>query len=143
MKTEQIQVPDGYELQQVSEGKWELVKEELTLEQILGRSFTLSLKIIGTNATIHYNGDEQQIEKLSAISKLMCVANYLNDDWQPNWSDNEEKWCIEWYEPDHTLLVESLCTYSTTGEVVFKTKELAQEAVKICGEQLVKTALGV
>lgn len=34
MKTEQIQVPDGYELRQVSEGKWELVKEEGALKQI-------------------------------------------------------------------------------------------------------------
>lgn len=35
MKTVELQIPDGYELKQVSEGKWEIVKSNKEIREIL------------------------------------------------------------------------------------------------------------
>lgn len=127
MKTVEIQIPDGYELKQVSEGKWELVKKELTLEQIHKEY----MPFIDTSRFI-------------ALTKLQCVADYLNEGWKPKWTflDKEDKWCIAHLNDTGELYVESMCTISY-GQVFFKSKELALKAIEICGWELLKTALGV
>lgn len=131
MKIEQIQIPNGYELKQVSEGKWELVKSDKDLREIL-LSFNKDL-------------DSRQISnRFIALSQLQCVADYLNDGWQPNWSllTKEDKWCIEYIKNTGEFYVE--CWRNTTyGQVIFKTKELALQAIRICGEELLKVAYGV
>ena len=68
MKTVEIKVPNGYELKQVSDGKWELVKEEITLEQIPHKDYA---PFIVTGRFI-------------VLAKLQCVADYLNEGWKPN-----------------------------------------------------------
>lgn len=122
-----IQIPDGYDLKQVDDGKWELVKKELTLEQI-HKDY---VPFIETG-------------RLIALSKLMCVADYLNEGWKPNWSltNNEDKWCVEYIKNTGECYVENWQNH-TYGQVIFKTKELALKAIEICGDKLIKTALGV
>lgn len=122
-----IQVPNGYELKEIAKGKWELVKKEMTLEQILHKDYA---PFIAAGRFI-------------VLAKLQCVADYLNEGWKPNWNNSEDKWHIEWYGNKNKLEVMWSCTYSTNGQVVFKTKELSQRAIEICGEDLIKTALGV
>lgn len=144
----EIEIPDGYQLKQVSEGKWELVKkEEITLQSIL--LFTSS-----EACDIHtYNGSyrgklcantQKDIDQLIALSKLKCVADYLNDGWQPNWSplNKEDKWHIVYYKNSSEFSTGSWCNL-TYGQVLFKTKELAEKAIEICGEELLKVAFGL
>lgn len=141
MKTTQIQIPDGYELEQVSKGKWELVKSKKYLHEILDED---NVSFLSTGLYFDDLDLRQRSNWFIALSKLKCVANYLNNGWQPNWNDNEEKWHIEWYEYGvNKLRVDLSCTHSTCGEVVFKTQELAEKAIEICGEDLIKMALGV
>lgn len=141
-----IQVPDGYELKQVSAGKWELVKvkkNQDSLFEILKNHHYGTLSIVGRDWNFYYNSEEQ-IARLIALSKLMVVADHLNDGWKPNWHllSKEEKWCIEYIKNTGEIYVE--CWNNTTyGQVIFKTKDLALKAIQICGEQLVKEALGV
>lgn len=85
---------------------------------------------------------EKQARKLLAINKLMNVAKYLNgSDWKQDWTNTiERKYYIYIaanedkikFESSNILLRE--CTY-------FKSKELAQEAVSILGEDTIKLAL--
>lgn len=149
MKTIELQIPDGYKLEQTSEGKWEIVKEKPSLFErpsffeILTNNHYGTLSIKGRDWKVYYNSEEQ-LARLNALSKLMCVADYLNDGWKPNWNllTKEDKWCIEYIKNTGECYVE--CWRNTTyGQVIFKTKELAQKAIEICGEELIKTALGV
>lgn len=83
---------------------------------------------------------EKQAEKLLAINKLMNVAKYLNDGWQPNWEDiNELKFCINIMG----LNTISICNvyHSQSLHIYFKSKELAQKAIEILGEETIRLAL--
>lgn len=81
----------------------------------------------------------KQAEKLLAINKLMNVAKYLNGDWQPNWNNSKEcKYCLIIEGNDITIC----CRTETNSNIVyFETKELAQRAVEILGEETIKLAL--
>lgn len=140
-----IQVPNGYELKEVGEGKWELVKKEMTPYNILMESYQFNntkLETPSKRFTVYYK-DVKLLARLSALSQLQGVADYLNEGWKPNWNNSEDKWHIEWYGNKNKLEVMWSATYSTDGEVVFKTKELAERAIEICGIDLIKTAIGV
>lgn len=77
--------------------------------------------------------------RLSVISKLMNVAKYLNGDWKPDWNNNtEDKWFLG--IKDNKIYTDSIITYNS-GLVYFKTKELAQKAIKILGEDVIHLAL--
>lgn len=140
MKTVEIQVPEGYELKQVSAGKWELVKSEKDIRDILKDDASYTPTCLSFRNGLDFEQMKQRIKRFMALSELQCVADYLNDGWESNWEDGEDKWHIEWYE--NKLIVD--WTYcSTCGEVVFKTKELAKKALEICGDKLIKEALGI
>lgn len=86
---------------------------------------------------------EKQAEKLLAINKLMNVAKYLNGDWKPDWKLN---W--KGYERKYRFRIldtgELNVTYNDTfveSFVYFKSKELAQQAINILGEETIKLAL--
>lgn len=143
MNTVELQIPDGYELKEVDKGKWQLVQKEVKLEQLLTVTTPAVIATPFGERNINFRTVDQ-LDRVEAMLKLMCVADYLNNGWQPDWNDKEEKWHIEWYEYDmNKLIVDWSCTYSTCGEVVFKTQELAEKAIEICGVELIKKALGV
>lgn len=82
---------------------------------------------------------EKQLKKLLAINQLMNVAKYLNDDWLPNWNDNQEnKYYIFIYNKKIDI---SNTALSNCLEVYFKSKKLAQQAIDILGEETIKLAL--
>lgn len=142
MKKETIEVPDGYELKQVSEGKWELVESEKDLHEILDKD---KVSLIATSLCFTNGLDlEQRFNRFIALSQLQCVADYLNEGWEPNWDDTWYKWYIEY---DNTRCEKELrvnnSAHKFCGQVVFKTRDLAQRAIAICGERLIKEALGV
>lgn len=143
MKTVELQIPDGYKLEQTSEGKLEIVKEEVTLEQILKVTQTATVSTPFDDRIIRF-GNIDQLNRVDAMFKLLCVAEFLNDGWKPSWSilTKENKWCIKYTKNTGEFYVE--CWRNTTyGQVIFKTKELALKAIDICGEELLKVAFGV
>lgn len=83
---------------------------------------------------------EKQAQKLLAINKLMNVAKYLNDGWQPNWEEhnNEFKWYINLY---HEIIGVNYTTHYNGQIVYFKSKELAEQAISILGQDTIKLAL--
>lgn len=83
----------------------------------------------------------KQLEKLLALNKLMNVAYYLNDGWEPDWNDGTQfKYFIYW-DTDKTIRIH-YNTYFNCGVVYFKSKELAKQAIEILGEETIKLALG-
>lgn len=85
----------------------------------------------------------QQLEQLLALNKLMNVAKYLNGDWEPNWNNcMTTKWYI-YFEHDSKELRIRSWNIINPGCVYFKSKELANQAIEILGEEEVKKALGI
>lgn len=80
-------------------------------------------------------------EKLSSINALICVTKYLNGDWKPNWSnEDEKKWFISTIgQSDKIDYYYDLRTRSSF--VYFRTKELACKAVEILGKEIIIKAL--
>lgn len=80
---------------------------------------------------------ERQLKKLMAINKLANVAKYLNDGWIPNWNNtNEFKYSISQDTTDNIFIENNV--YRSNSEVVFKTYELAKDAIKILGENTIR-----
>lgn len=79
------------------------------------------------NITIDtYSGNEI---KLKALVKLMNIAKYYNNDWQPNWSNSKEnKYCIKFdYHKDRFYV-----DYNNSigaGDVFFKNSEDARAVI--------------
>lgn len=83
-----------------------------------------------------------QLEKLGAINKFLNVAKYLNGDWRPNWSDDECKWALG-VDPD-TDKVRIIKVFSCAVNmyiVYFRTEKLAEQAIKILGEETIRLTL--
>ncbi len=80
-----------------------------------------------TNITVNtYFGNEI---KLRALIKLMNIAKYYNNDWQPNWSNSKEnKYCIKFdYHKDRFYV-----DYNNSigaGDVFFKNLEDARAVI--------------
>lgn len=159
MKEQIIQLPDNFEVKEIKDGKIILVEKEKkpTYEDIAEKLFKGKHSyFIDNNGTIvetdicncfqvNYSNNctsRRQAEKLLAINKLMNVAKYLNDGWQPNWNNGtrDSKYYIyysNWYDQ---LSVNS--TYGVKSQsIYFKTKELAEQAIKILGEETIRLAL--
>lgn len=142
MKTIELQVPDGYELKQVAEGKWELVKSDKDIYDILKNNATFASTGLFFKNGLDSEQMKQRVDRVIALSKLQCVADYLNEGWEPNWEDIDYKWFILYTSYNGKCSVE--CWRNNTyGQVAFKSREIAQRAMEICGEELIKTALGV
>lgn len=73
--------------------------------------------------------NKDNIHKLCAISKLMNIAKYYNNDWKPNWSNSKEnKYCIKFdYHKDRFYV-----DYNNSigaGDVFFKNSEDARAII--------------
>lgn len=73
--------------------------------------------------------NKDNIHKLCAISKLMNIAKYYNNDWKPNWSNSKEnKYCIKFdYNKDRFYV-----DYNNSigaGDVFFKNSEDARAVI--------------
>lgn len=106
----------------------------ITVDGNIGKSYT-GYKCPNTAPIKH------QLERLLAINKLMNVAYYLNDGWEPNWKNtSESKYSIIFNGFIYTI---ENNVWTNRGGVVFKSMELAQQAIEILGEETIKLALGV
>ena len=96
------------------------------------------LALYSDTTTTNYH----QIECLTAKNMLANIAFYLNDGWKP--SDGETIYILNKdyiknsINIDYWLYTKCNCS---DGEVIFKSKELAQQAIDILGEETIKLAL--
>ena len=158
MKEQIIQLPDDFEVKEIKDGKIILVEKEkkLTYKDVakelfpIGRShfYVSSSGSIerANNCMSNYKLEnnttsEKQADKLLAINKLMSVAKYLNDDWQPDWKDGDEN---KYYIENETLTNSLRINYTNLlnrSIIYFKSEELAKQAIEILGEETIKLAL--
>lgn len=87
------------------------------------------------------NADSKhQLECILAKNKLANVAKYLNDGWKP--AVGYTAWYIISYGHNKINIVDDYFQHSyCSSRIVFKTKEFAQQAIEILGEETVKLAL--
>lgn len=161
MNTKEIKitVPEGYEIDKEN-STFECIKfkkKGLTYEDVAEKLFKgKTVYFIKTDAQIstyvlpdsvlnHANNatSGKQLKRLLAINKLMNVAEYLNEDWKPDWKNtNHSKWFISWDNRRNKFELGYRNAY-IDGIAYFKTPDLALQAIEILGEEEVKLALGV
>lgn len=129
-----IQVPEGYEID----------KENSTFECIKFKEKVISyqdvLKELGepSMTTIFYNS-VNHLYKIEALNKLIFVAKYLNNGWVPDFNSYESGKFFIGVECDKIYINHVYTRYSHI--IYFKSEELAQQAIKILGEETIKLAL--
>lgn len=84
--------------------------------------------------------NEHYLECILAKNKLANVAKYLNDGWKPN-DDEDYGWFIYNNGFLDKLDFSVSNEYEYDNNVLFKSQELAQQAVEILGEEVVNLAL--
>lgn len=80
---------------------------------------------------------KHQLECILAKNKLANVAMYLNDGWKPSCFIFGYFICV----CNTKLEIRDRDDYKFNNNVIFKTKELAKQAIEILGEETVKLAL--
>lgn len=148
----EIEIPDEKEIdweESKKQNKIILKNKQLTYEDICDKLLKNNFYFIDYNgeildATCDYTSNcaktEHQLECILAKNKLANVAKYLNDGWKP--SDRETVWYITMYLhskpiPHREFFATSFC-FNT---VIFKSDELAQQAIEVLGEETIKLAL--
>lgn len=148
-----ITVPEGYEIDEEN-STFECIKfkKQLTYNNIVKELFKKNCFFVTYDGTVGYLNDigvaqnhpnnctsKRQAEKLLAINKLMNVAKYLNDGWEPDWENvTSNKYLIDIY---HNKLGVWAVNARNCASVHFKTEKLAEQAIEILGEETIKLAL--
>lgn len=155
-----VKVPDGYEIDQEN-STFECIKfkkkienyDDVVAELLLCKEFYFINK---TGCIQNGKGvaspilqaivakTHTQLEKLLAFNKLMTVATYLNDGWEPNFYEKQEKkFYLHMLEDSDTVRIgeDDSVVCNVKGQVYFKSKEAAQKAIGILGEHVVRLAL--
>lgn len=158
MENKEIKItpPEGYEIDKENSTFEKIVfkkiEEKLTYEKIIDKLFAHKHNYyisVDGNIGKSYKGykclntapTKHQLERLLEINKLMNVAYYLNDGWEPDWRNTSEgKYSIIFNGFIYTI---ENNVWANRGGVVFKSMELAEQAIEILGKEVIKTALGV
>lgn len=122
----------GVRSKHLNDGTYRLkpVEKEVTFEYIYDK--------LSPDVYITGNSNPDVREKLKAIRDLLVVSEYLNEGWKPRWGNHSLNWVL--YENNNSIKV-AVRTENNVGISYFKTKELAERAIKIIGEDGIKTAL--
>lgn len=132
-----IQVPEGYEIDKEN-STFECIKfkkKAISFVDIIDkyeneRSYPVKLLATSNN---HMN-------KLIAINSLLLVAKYLNKGWIPNFNSCKHR---NYYITirGNKLFIDYCFCVNTGAVAYFKNEELAQQAINILGEEVIKQAL--
>ena len=82
---------------------------------------------------------EHQLKCILAKNKLANVATFLNDDWKPD--KRSDIYYLNNYCGNLVVYLTKEECSMCLGQSIFKTEELAQQAIEILGEETVKLAL--
>ena len=122
-----IQVPEGMEIDREN-STFECIKfklKDLTYQEI-SKKFQLYNYSVSTNA--------KNLSKLITFKKLLEVADYLNGDWKPDWTnDTQYKYIISYNSKIRTFFIQNY--WYNPGVICFSSKEKALKAIKIIGEE--------
>ena len=151
----EIQIPSGKEIDWQESAKQEKIvfkEKQLTYGNVCEKLFSKGHYYTNTAGQIGFRSEvsntcpnnatsKHQLECILAKNKLANVAVYLNDGWKPG-LDADCGYCIgfDCYENLVIAHCAVLCTYSS-GKVMFKSNQLAQQAIKILGKRTIKYAL--
>lgn len=162
MKTQELKIeaPEGYEVDwdnsSMNTIRFKPTKKTITYQDVKEKLFSDKEHYVEYAGTINsskntrYYGEniiiatsKQQIEQLLALNKLMNVAKYLNDGWEPDFLNIEErKWFI-CYDYEDLMLDTDFSAYYRNSVVYFKSEKLALQAIEILGKEEVKKSLGI
>lgn len=153
----EIEIPEGKEIDWQESAKQEKIvfkEKQLTYNDVCKKLFKNGYCYIDTDSSVRADGcvmqythestnakTTHQLECILAKNKLANVAVYLNDGWKPNLGSDYGYGIT--FNHDGDLSIDHcavLCTFSS-GKVIFKSKKLAQEGIKILGKETVKLAL--
>lgn len=147
-----IEAPEGYEVDwdnsSMNTIRFKPIKKKITYEDVIiniratniGVSIQFGLTKIGED---YFVTSEEQLQQLLALNKLINVANYLNGNWEPDFTNIEKKkWFID-YDFDELILSTDFTYIYRHSHAYFKSKELAYQAIEILGEEEIKKALGI
>jgi hypothetical protein len=81
--------------------------------------------------------------QLKAIIEMMNIAEYVNEGWKPNILDSEIKVYSLEFNRDTKILEAVSCYNLLEAVIIFKSKEAAQKAIEIAGEQRLKHYFGI
>lgn len=158
-----IQIPEGYEIDKEKSTFEKIVFKEIekpepkTYEEVAklllnGKTgyFTsadgnvVNISTVSRSYSLSNTAPtKEQLEWVLALNKLQNVANYLNDGWKPDWSDEDTKKYYLWYNHRFNKIQTDYVNRQSMGDIHFKSRELAHKACEILGEENVKKALGV
>lgn len=129
METEiRIRVPEGMEIDRKN-STFECIKfkpKELTYQEISKKYCCSSIIRV----------DSKHTDKMFIFRKLLEVADYLNGDWKPNWNNiNQLKYFILYNKEKNIFAIDYRC-YRSAEPVYFSSKENAEKAIDILGEEL-------
>ena len=153
----EIEIPVGKEVDWEASAKQKqivLKDKQLTYEDVCKKLFKNGYCYISTYGDIRADGHNEnfinestnastrhQLECILAKNKLANVAVYLNNGWKPNLeADCGSCIVLDCYGD---LIFDSCavqCAHSS-GKVMFKSRELAKQAIKILGEDVIRLAL--
>lgn len=117
-----IDIPEGMEIDlensNLAKGIVKFKKKDITYEDV---EYILKLGKNCKNIIIN----ESNASKLVALSKLMNIAKYYNEDWKPDWSNSREyKYFIVYNNNDNTYIVDYHWRY-IRNDIYFKNRENA------------------
>lgn len=159
MDTLEIEIPEGKEIDwKESEKQNRIVfkNKQLTYGEVCRKLFgNQDHYLIESNGSIEVAGlyrcacepnaseDRHQLECILAKNKLANVAKYLNNGWEPGRTDlgHFDAWVL-YITPNKNFIGHiKISNCSQNNNVLFKSSELAQQAIKILGKETVKLAL--
>lgn len=121
-----INIPDGMEIDlqnsNFDAGVIKFKMKELTYEDIKA-----SLKL--NENMIVIDVANENVNRLYAINRLMCIAEYYNGNWKPDWSNNKEGKFYISYNFIHKAYFVIEDNSNNVGTIVFKYKEDAQSVI--------------
>ena len=141
---------DEKKIHDVGNGVREEIRQPITYNDIC-KKFFLDKKIFfifgkeiayGTGHDENYNDfdnctSEAQAKRMTAFNKLQNIAKYLNGDWKPKFDGNTELWDINVAYDSEEYIPCSSVVYNN-GMVYFKSEQLANEAIRLMGEESLK-----
>lgn len=151
-----IEIPAGKEVDwEASAQQRQIVfKDKFTYENVCKELFKDGYCYTNTYGEIQADGRNQsfitepntaktthQLECVLAKNKLANIAVCLNKGWKPNL--NSDFGCCITLDHYGDLMIERcgvVCPYSS-GQIMFKSSELAIQAIEILGEETIKLAL--
>lgn len=137
-----IQVPEGYEIDRENSTFEKIVFKQIERElpkswedlKIIDGFFVSNLgyieKVSDNYTAANHNKNifptKEEAEACLALSQLCQLRDRYNDGWKPNWTDNNEKFCIFF----NNEKVYSGLSYYTRHILSFKTFEIREEFLK-------------